>query len=263
LKSTRVDTETTFRRIALAPFLSSCPLVLTLGIRPCLDLYSERERELLLRADRIFFPTRRFVDIFRASRISTFPSPSAYRYQDSRVLQQLLFDYLDCPRPLSRVYFGSKQKQKILDHFKLPVEIRTLRNAPNSVHIARHAYELEQIVKMQHSVLITECIEWSERIQLICVMYKVVGALQRCADNCSHADPEPIPLEGSFLRQPLDITERIVRAAQLDDILVEWGHARGQWQLLGMARPPVKWRLPQGTSNRHQLICELIQSGVL
>jgi hypothetical protein len=139
----------------------------------------------------------------------------------------------------------------------------TRRNAPDSVRIARDAGELEQIVKIEHSVLITECIDWTERIQLICVMYRIVGALLQGEGNCRRTAPEPVSLDSSFLRQPLDTTERVIRAAQLDDILVEWGYAGGQWQLLGMTRPPVKWRVPQGTLNRHQLICELIQSGAL
>jgi len=260
---------------------------------------------MLRNAHRVFFPTRRYVDIFQACRIPTFPLPTTHRYQRSRLLQQLLFDYSDCPHPYSRIYYGQRQKKGILDHFRLPVLVMGTENVPATIHVAHCVHELERIVNLQHSVIVQELIQFSERVQLICVQFEPIGALRQaydlrftkaytgddfdlpsgvCArnwntsgaphslqpgrravsiDDVDAANIEPVSLASAALTMPLAITKKLLRTARLDDILIEWGNANGQWQVIGMARPPVRWLSPQGTMNRHQYICELIQSGVL
>jgi len=101
-------------KVALAPFLRKCPAVLTLGVRAAISEYSATERAAILQAERIFFPTPRFVDIFDALDLPTFPNPTTYKYQRSRPLQQSLFKYHDLPSPRTRVYYGVRQKARIL-----------------------------------------------------------------------------------------------------------------------------------------------------
>jgi hypothetical protein len=239
---------------------------------------------MLRNADRVFFPTRKYVDIFQACQIPTFPCPTTQRYQRSRILQQLLFDYADCPHPYSRIYYGTKQKKRILDHFRLPVLVMETLNVPGTIHVVHSVHELERLVNMQHSVIVREFLQFSERVQLICVQFEPIGALRqaddlRCAEeytsgkckltpaeqsNDVHAAiAEPVPLDNAALTKPLGITKQLLLAARLDDILIEWGNANGRWLVLGMARPPVRWLTPRGTMNRHHYICDLIQSGVL
>src|SRR5208337_3134446 len=51
--------------VAIAPFLRSCPQLVTLGIRPSMGDYTTRQRGMLLSASQIFFPTPRFVRILQ------------------------------------------------------------------------------------------------------------------------------------------------------------------------------------------------------
>lgn len=251
-------------KIALAPFLYSCPDVVTLGIRPCLDDYSEHERKMLLDARRVFFPTPKYVDIFQACQIPTFPRPTTYRYQRSRILQQLLFHYLDCPHVRSRVYYGKRQKKRILDHFRLPILIMGAGNVPGTIHIVHNIAELERLINMQHAIIVREFIQWTLHVQLICVQFDVIGALRLVSGKeGAVAAAEPVDLHDAALTKPISITKQLLLSGQLDDILIEWGCADGNWQLHGMGRPPVRWPTNRGTMNRHQHICELIQSGVL
>ncbi|MDY0041060.1 MAG: hypothetical protein RBS57_12180 [Desulforhabdus sp.] len=262
MKEKRAVPERSNLRLALAPFLDLCPEVVTLGVRPCLDDYSEQEVEWLRNAYRVFFPTRKYVDILHACQIPTFPCATTYRYQRSRLLQQLLFSYSDCPHPHSRIYYGQRQKERILDHFKLPVLVMGTLNVPDTIHLIRHAAELDRIINLQHSVIVRELVQFSERIQLVCVQFEPIGAL-RLLEGQPSSITEPVSLDHASLTKPLAVTKQLLQAARLDDVLIEWGNAGGSWQVIGMTRPPLKWPTPQGTMNRHHYICELIQSGAL
>ncbi|MGA7875169.1 MAG: hypothetical protein WCA08_05860, partial [Desulfoferrobacter sp.] len=74
---------------------------------------------------------------------------------------------------------------------------------------------------------------------------------------------EPVPLDSSAFTEPASLNRQLLRAAQRDDILIEWGYANGKWLVIGMSRPPVKWPTCHGTSNRYRHICEMIHAGIL
>jgi ribosomal protein S6--L-glutamate ligase len=253
-------------KIALAPFLRSCSAVLTLGVRAGLDDYSPQEKDLLRRADRIFFPTLHFCDIFQALGKPTFPNPTTYRYQRSRVLQQLLFQYLKLPTPHSRVYFGARQKNAIPRDFGPPFLVlgpRVGSGKASYVHRVEDQQELQMALSRHNSVIVRHAAAWGERIRFICVQYECIGALRYVPQQSGHACFEPVRPEHRSLQDPLSLTLELVRTAQLDDILVEWGYSGGNWQLIELARPPVTWDSMQGRFNRFHHIGMLIQAGIL
>lgn len=250
-------------RISLAPFLAACPNIISLGVRACLDDYSNDEKALMRRASRIFFPTVKYVEIFRACRIPTFPCATTYRYQRSRVLQHLLFEYFDCPRPNARIYYGKSQKQKILEDFTLPVVVMSLRNQPDAAQVARRRQDLEQLTADRHAVLIREHIDWTEKVIFVCVRQEIIAALRTASGGENLAGFTPLCLESASLTKPARITKKLARMAQLDDIAVGWGCADDQWRILGLGRPPVKWPTVNGVFNRFQYICSLIESALL
>ena len=215
------------------------------------------------RANRIFFPTRKYAEIFRACQIKTFPNPTTYRYQRSRLMQQLLFEYLQVPHPRSRIYFGRKQKESILSDFQLPVVVMGASNTSRIEFTAHRADELKQLTDLQHSIIIREHYEWSERIELVYVQFECIGMLRSTRDHHGRKVRQSVASNPARLTTPLHLTKQLVRAAQLDDILIEWGFAQGRWLLIGMERPPVKWPAGGGTMNRHRYVCEMIQCGIL
>ena len=102
--------------VAIAPFLRSCPQLVTLGVRPSMGDYTPWQRGMLLSASQIFFPTPRFVRVLQAAGKKTFPSAFAYSVQKSRLTQEVLFQFLKCPHPFTRIYYGG-QKSSILRRF--------------------------------------------------------------------------------------------------------------------------------------------------
>ncbi len=259
------------RAVALAPFLEDCPSVLTLGVRASMADYSEEERGLLLHARRIFFPTLRYLDVFEALGKRTFPSAATYRYRRSRIAQQLLFEYLELPRPRTRVYRGMRQKARIEADFGFPVLVMGPQAVPGAQSrcIAHDRASLEEAVGRWNPVLARDAVEWRETAQFLLVRYGVAGVRRRRllkgeTGEGETAGYEPASPDSEDLREPLLMARRLVEAACLDDIVVECGYAGGLWRIIEMSRPPVRWALPDGAVlNRRRFICELIDSGHL
>jgi hypothetical protein len=252
------------RKIALAPFLRSCPSVLTFGIRPAMGDYSEEERELMRQTEKIFFPSVRFVTVFQAIEKSTFPSPATYLYRRSRMHQQILFKYLGIPHGKTRIYFGRRQKERMVSEFRLPVDIMGPEALPGTVHhaadwptAARYAAAINPAIVRGGSSLSRGC------IRLTCVRFACIGA-QRCTyEKGKFTILEPLALNDPSFSTLIIHSKEIARSAGLDDIAFDWELADGGWQLLQMARPPLRIETPGHTLCRHDYICELIEKGVL
>jgi len=97
----------------------------------------------MLSAGRIFFPTPRFVKIFEAAGKSTFPNGFTYKIRKSRVVEEVLFQFLACPHPRTRIYFG-RQKKSIPEHFSFPF-LAMGANKSGTAHLLRNAHELEEL----------------------------------------------------------------------------------------------------------------------
>lgn len=249
--------------VALAPFLKACKAVITLGIRSTLDSYSREERLLLLRARKIFFPTPRFVDIFEAAGRPTFPTAATYRYQRSRLTQQLLFQVLGWPHPRSRIYFGTRQKERILKDFNLPCLTMNPHLPGTPVHLAEDAGALEKRTAGHSPTIVREYIQWDERVRLLFVNFQCLG-VQRHADGSPGPESfEPVTAEHPSVETPVRESLRLLRMAQLDDMLIEWGCMKGMWQTIEMRRPPPWWTTMQGRLNRHEYIGNMIGAGRL
>jgi hypothetical protein len=238
--------------------------VATLGIKATMGDYSQEERETLLNAERVFFPTPRFAEIFRSVEKSTFPSLTTYRYQRSRILQQLLLQYINWPHPKTRIYYGKKQKEQILKDFHLPVSLLGPRAVSGTLHLISHPEMLRDYLQHYNPVIVQQNVPWTERIRLLCVHFKCIGAQRRLMRKVDNEDYEPISLVAhSYFAEPLNRTHRLLLMANLDDIMLEWGYCEKKWQLITMKRPPVRWKMHEGTLNRHHYIAELIQQGFL
>jgi ribosomal protein S6--L-glutamate ligase len=91
--------------------------------------YTVQERRLLRDADIVFHPTHRFVDHLAVLDKETFPSLDCYRLLGDRRKQVSLLRMLDIGYPRTRVYYGHKQKQNILQDFAFPLIAKKVRNS--------------------------------------------------------------------------------------------------------------------------------------
>ena len=257
--------------VAIAPFLRSCPQLVTLGIRPSMGDYTTRQRGMLLSASQIFFPTPRFVRILQAAGKKTFPSAFAYSVQKSRLIQEVSFQFLKCPHPFTRIYYG-RQKSSIVEDFSF--QFRAM--GPKMVGFTRlvsNADDLRALSEIYNPLIIQEVLDFAECFRLVFVNYKCAGIIKSVSSGAQSGvdsraiSPNPrlehgIGLE-CFSREIVSCLEKLLRSLQLNDIAAQIGTTRRGWRLIELARPPLSWPTPEGVSNRHRLISRLIESNEL
>jgi len=257
--------------VAIAPFLRSCPQLVTLGIRPSMGDYTTRQRGMLLSASQIFFPTPRFVRILQAAGKKTFPSAFAYSVQKSRLIQEVLFQFLKCPHPFTRIYYG-RQKSSIVEDFSFPFRAM----GPKTVGITRlvsNTDDLRALSEIYNPLIIQEVLDFAECFRLVFVNYKCVGIIKRvssgaqCGFDSHGISSSPQSEQGIgpkfFSREIVSCLEKLLRSLQINDIAAEIGTTRRGWHLIELARPPLSWPTPDGVNNRFRLISRLIESNKL
>jgi len=257
--------------VAIAPFLRSCPQVVTLGVRTSMGDYTPKQRRMLLCAGKILFPTPRFAGILHAAGKKTFPSVLAYSVQKSRLMQKVLFQFLKCPHPLTRTYYG-RQKSSIVEHFPFPFRAMGPKMTDNA-RLVSNVRELKAVSEIYNPLMIEEMLDYRERFQLIFVNYQCVGVLRSVSTQDQHRfDSFEIPptprwdMVGSppcFSVKIVPYLEKLLKSAQIDDIAIEIGTTRRGWRLIELARPPLCWPTPTGSANRHDLIAHMIESDIL
>ena len=242
--------------IAIAPFLSTCPAVVTLGVRATLDDYPDSDLKLLRSAPHILFPTPRFSEVFHAAGIRTFPGVLTYRYQRSRVLQVVLMQYMRLPHARMRVYFG-RQKDSIPRDFPFPMIVMPSQNHPDTRFIANDMKILRELAGRYNPLVVQEFLRPDETVRVISVRSICLGVQRRSGPAFEPADPDD-----PFLDEVLRMNQYVTRRAGLDDIAIEWGRKDGRWLITAMTRPPVRWSAPDGIVDRHKWIAKRIECGL-
>jgi len=226
---------------------------------------------MLLSASQIFFPTPRFVRILQAVGKKTFPSAFAYSVQRSRLIQEVLFQFLKCPHPLTRIYYG-RQKSSIVEDFSFPFRAM----GPKTVGITRlvsNTDDLRALSEIYNPLIIQEVLDFAECFRLVFVNYKCVGIIKRvssgaqCGFDSHGISSSPQSEQGIgpkfFSREIVSCLEKLLRSLQINDIAAEIGTTRRGWHLIELARPPLSWPTPDGVNNRFRLISRLIESNKL
>ena len=139
--------------------------------------YTPWQREILLAARLILFPTLRFVRILEAAGKKTFPSAFAYSVQKSRLIQEALYQVLKCPHPLTRIYYG-RQKSSIPDDFPFPVYAM----GPDMIGKARlvsNSRDLQAVSEIYNPFIIREVLDYEKRFLLIFINYECAGIVKK------------------------------------------------------------------------------------
>ncbi|NLI83570.1 MAG: hypothetical protein GX443_18090 [Deltaproteobacteria bacterium] len=250
-------------RLAIAPFLLSFPEVKTLGVRSLMGDYTQEERDWMLHAHRIFFPTVRFAEVFHAARIPCFPNVFSYRYQRSRILQTSLVSYLNFPQPHTRLYYGTRQKTHILRHFAYPFFLAGPKAGPATKHLVTDGESLAQWSGRYNPVIVQDWVPWRDRVRVIFVLFQCIGAFRYSHPSEPDSPAEPISPTRDLSETCVNLAHRLVAAARIDDVAMDWGMAEDGWQFIEMHWPAVSIQTPCGSLNRHQYVGRLIHEGVL
>ena len=167
--------------IALEGRLKQCPLVRTLGVRPNFFDYDEPERSLIRKAPKIYYPSSFYAELFNTLGKPTFPSCDSYRCAQDKIKQTALFHLAGISHPLTRVFYGRRQKRTILDHFGLPLIAKVARGSARGrgVFLIRSRDELDEYCQVPEPAYIQEYLPIDRDMRVVVIGKKVRHAYWR------------------------------------------------------------------------------------
>ena len=169
--------------IALEGRLRNCKNVHTLGVRPNFSDYSSREAELIREANKIYYPTAFYADLFDAMGKATFPSYHTYKCVQDKIKQTALYELLDLPHPRTRVFYGKHQKKSILDHFSFPFIAKIARGSAlgRGVYLIHNEKELRNYLEMTSPAYVQAYLPIDRDIRVVVIGRRIIHAYWRIA----------------------------------------------------------------------------------
>lgn len=169
--------------IALEGRLKHCRNVITLGVKSNFCDYSQAQVELIRRADKIYYPSSFYADLFDAAGKQTFPSYHTYKCVQDKIKQTALFQLLGIPHPHTRTFYGPRQKASIPRHFDYPFVAKVPRGSAmgRGVYLIRDAAELQAYLDAVHPAYIQRYLPVDRDIRVVVIGPRVVHAYWRIA----------------------------------------------------------------------------------
>ena len=252
--------------IALENRLRGCPLVRALGVRPNYSDYNEVEKELIDSAVKIYYPSSFYAELFDTIGKKTFPSYHTYKYAQDKIKQTALFNLAGIDHPRTRVFYGNRQKGKILELFDFPFIAKIARGSAlgRGVFLIRSHLELAQYCRMPGPAYIQEHLPIDRDIRVVVIGQKVALAYWRIAAPGNHrtnlgaggsVDLSPVP------EQAIQLALHTARKCRWDDVGIDICEHSGRYYVLEGNMKYGRQGFRQAGIDYPQLMSELIQQG--
>ena len=254
------------RLVALANRLNGCPLVRTLGVRPNWLDYSQEERALIENADKIYYPSALYAELFHVLGKATFPHYHNYLFAQDKIKQTAFFSLSGIRHPRTRVFYGTRQKQTILDYFDLPVIAKQPRGSAmgRGVRLICTAGELEKHCQNQGPAYIQEYLPIDRDMRIVVVGQKVRLAYWRIGAPGEYRNNVAAGGRIDFKAVPGDALKLALRTAALgrwDDVGIDICQYRGEFYVLEGNMAYGREGFVQAGTDYLQLMTNLIRDG--
>jgi ribosomal protein S6--L-glutamate ligase len=199
------------KAIALEARLRNCKNVVTLGVRANFSDYSPQEAELIRKADKIYYPTPFYADLFDAMGKATFPS--------------------------YHVFYGKRQKSLIPQYFEFPFIAKIARGSAmgRGVYFIRNEKELSNYFDLTSPAYIQEYLPIDRDIRVVVIGDRIVHAYWRIAPQNEYrsnvAVGGTIDLDG-VPEKACNLALRVARACRWDDVGIDICEHNGQFYVL-------------------------------
>ena len=167
--------------IALEGRLKDCKNVRTLGVRSNFSDYLPEEIDLMRHADKIYYPTTFYADLFDTMGKQTFPSYHTYKCVQDKIKQTALFCLLDIPHPKTRTFFGKRRKKEITNYFSFPFIGKIPRGSAGGrgVYLIQNEQDLLEFCGLETPAYIQEYIKIDRDLRVVVIGRKIVHAYWR------------------------------------------------------------------------------------
>lgn len=173
--------ENTPKAIALGMRLKGCKNVLTLGVHADFSDYSDREAELILNAETIYYPSTLYAELFDTMGKNTFPGYNTYKYAQDKIKQTALFKLMNIPHPFTKIFYGKKQQATITDFFSYPFIGKIPRGSAmgKGVFLINNADELKEYINKSKIAYIQEYLKTDRDMRIVVIGNTIVHSYWR------------------------------------------------------------------------------------
>jgi ribosomal protein S6--L-glutamate ligase len=215
-----------FKAIALEKRLRRCRNVRTIGVKSNFLDYTREEREAILAAPKIYYPSVFYADLLDAMGKDLFPSYHTYKCVQDKIKQTALFDLCAIPHPRTRVYYGKRQMKRIASDFPFPLVAKIARGSAlgRGVFLIDTPDELAAYCRQNHAAYIQEYLPIDRDMRVVVIGQRIVHAYWRvaapgefrsnlAAGGCIRLDPVP--------EAARDLALRTARLCQWNDVGID------------------------------------------
>jgi len=225
------------RPIALGARLKKYTGIHTLGFKPNFNDYSAKEQGLIRKAKKIYYPTAFYAELFNAMNKRTFPNFHTYKFALDKIKQTAMFQLQGIPHPETRIFYGNKQQQRILDYFTFPFIAKKARGSAkgNNIYLIHTPKDLEKYLTMAGPAYIQKYLPINKDMRIIIIGSKIRLAYWRIASkgnfktNLSqggHLNFDPLP------KKALDLALQTAIACGWDDVGIDIIESDNQFYVL-------------------------------
>lgn len=255
----------TDKAIALEGRLRDCKNVLTLGVRSNFSDYSPWEAELIRSAGKIYYPSTFYADLFDAMGKRTFPSYHTYKCVQDKIKQTALFEMLSIAHPRTRAYYGKRQKNSIIEHFRFPFVAKIPRGSSmgRGVYLIQDENQLADYLHLTDVAYIQEYLPVDRDIRIIVIGDRIVHAYWRIApfdDFRSNIAVGGTVSLNAVPAQALDLALHTARACRWDDVGIDICRYRNEFFVLEANMKYGKEGFRQAGIDYVQLMEEMIRN---
>ena len=161
--------------VAIGSRLKSDNRILTLGFKPEFNDYDDEQKRIILNAPKLYYPTAFYAGFFQIMGKEIFPSVHTYSFALDKIRQTAIFNLLGIPHPHTRVFYGKKQKQTILDHFSFPFIVKKARGSARGdhVYIVKNKSDLEFHQGLNEPVYAQELLTDKKELRIVIIGEKI------------------------------------------------------------------------------------------
>jgi len=214
------------RVVALAAHLRECRNVITLGVFPNFSDYSPESAELIRSAEKIYYPSSFYADLLHTMGKEIFPSYHSYLFAQDKIKQSALFEMMKIPHPRTRVFYGIRQRSRILEFFQFPFVGKIPKGSAmgRGVFLIGNDSDLQKYLSQTRIAYIQQFLPVKRDIRVVVIGKRCAHAYWRIAPaddfRCNVSVGGTISLD-PVPREALDLAIHTARSCRWNDVGID------------------------------------------
>jgi ribosomal protein S6--L-glutamate ligase len=222
--------------VALGSRLRGVPEVVTLGVKPNFRDYTSQERELILNAVMVLYPSRNYAQFLNTLGKPFFPSLETWLYADEKIKQTTLFYMAGLSHPRTRFYYHLQHHQ-ISKDFTYPFVAKFPRASAQGrgVFKIENRTHLDDYLQRSPIAYIQEYLPHERDLRVVLINYEPVIAYWR---ELKHGSFRANLFQGgsiSFHDVPeagIETAREAARKCKFNDVGLDLIHHQGTWYVI-------------------------------